>query len=132
MRTLAETGTAVIYTTHYLPEVDRLGARIAVMEVGRIIAEGEQDELIGAHGAPWVELTFDGPAPAPKRPSPLIQSSGDHITVRAANAPVLAARLLARLGPETDRLVSMETHRADLDTVFLSLTGRDINALDEP
>ena len=132
VRTLAESGSAVIYTTHYLPEVERLDARIAIMEYGRIIAEGSQEELISAHGAPWVELTFDGPAPVPKRPSPLIQSSGEHLRVRSPNAPVLAARLLARLGSETDRLVSMETHRSDLDGVFLSLTGRDINAGEEP
>ena len=132
VRTLARTGSAVIYTTHYLPEVERLGARIAIMEAGRIIAEGTQEELISAHGEPWVELTFDGPAPVAKRPSPLIQSSGDHIRVRSPNAPVLAARLLARLGSETDRLLGMETHRSDLDGVFLALTGRDINAVEEP
>ena len=79
-----------------------------------------------------MELTFDGPAPVPGRPSELIRSSGDRITVRSQNAPVLAARLLARLGPETDRLVSMETHHSDLDAVFLSLTGHDIDDEDEP
>ncbi len=132
VRTLAASGTTVIYTTHYLPEVERLGARIAIIESGRIIAEGAQEELIRSHATPWVELTFDGPAPIAKRPSPLIQSSGDHIRIRSENAPVLAARLLARLGSESDRLLSMETHRADLDTAFLALTGRDINAEDEP
>jgi ABC-2 type transport system ATP-binding protein len=132
VRSLAASGTTVIYTTHYLPEVEELQARIALIESGRIIAEGDQDDLIRAHGTPWVDLTFDGPAPVPKRPSALIQTSGDHIMVRSANAPVLAARLLARLGPETDRLVSMETHQADLDAVFLALTGRDINAEEGP
>ena len=131
IRALAASGTAVIYTTHYLPEVEELDARIAIMESGRMIAEGTQDELLGAHGTPWVELTFDGPAPGPKRPSDLIRSAGDRITVRSHNAPVLAARLLARLGVETDRLVRMETHRSDLDAVFLSLTGHDINDEDE-
>lgn len=132
VRTLAASGTAVIYTTHYLPEVEELDARIAIIEAGRLIAEGTQAELLGTHGAPWVELTFDGPAPVPGRQSELIRSSGDRITVRSQNAPVLAARLLARLGSETDRLVSMETHRSDLDAVFLSLTGHDINDEDEP
>ena len=132
VRTLAASGTAVIYTTHYLPEVEELDARVAIIEAGRLIAVGTQAELLGAHGAPWVELTFDGPAPVPGRPSELIRSSGDRITVRSQNAPVLAARLLARLGPETDRLVSMETHHSDLDAVFLSLTGHDIDDEDEP
>lgn len=132
VRALARSGTTVIYTTHYLPEVEELQARVAIMEAGQIIAAGHQDELISAHGAPWVELTFDGPAPVAKRPSSMIQSDGFHINVRSANAPVLAARLLARLGPETDRLVAMETHRSDLDSVFLALTGHDINEREEP
>ncbi len=125
---LASSGTAVIYTTHYLPEVVELDARVAILEAGRIIAEGNQDDLIRNHGTPSVELTFDGPAPIPQRSSPLIISTGDVMTIRSPNAPVLAARLLARLGSDADRLVSMETHRADLDAVFLALTGRDIDA----
>lgn len=132
VRQLAASGTSVIYTTHYLPEVEELKAHIAIIESGSIIAEGTQDDLIGAYGKPWVELTFDGPAPVPKRASPLIQSHEDRITVRSDNAPVLAARLLARLGPESDRLVGMETHRSDLDTAFLALTGHDLNAVEEP
>ena len=131
VRSLAAEGTTVIYTTHYLPEVQELGARIAILESGRIVAEGDHEDLVRAHGTPWVELTFDGPAPAARRPSPLIESSGDHIRIRSTNAPVLAARLISRLGAEADRLVAMETHRADLDAVFLTLTGRDIDAEDD-
>jgi ABC-2 type transport system ATP-binding protein len=49
VRDLAREGTAVVYTTHYLPEVERLGADIALLEHGRVIARGTLAELIERH-----------------------------------------------------------------------------------
>jgi ABC-2 type transport system ATP-binding protein len=46
VRQLAAGGTAVCYTTHYLPELSELGATIAVAACGRIIARGSQRELL--------------------------------------------------------------------------------------
>ncbi|WAE71287.1 ABC transporter ATP-binding protein [Streptomonospora nanhaiensis] len=58
VRDHARTGAAVVYTTHYLPELTDLGASIAVARHGRVIARGEAGELL--HGLPGeVRLTFD-------------------------------------------------------------------------
>ncbi len=51
VRDLAVQGTAVVYTTHYLPEVERLDADIALLERGRVIARGSLDELVARHAA---------------------------------------------------------------------------------
>jgi len=49
VRDLAQDGTAVVYTTHYLPEVERLDAQIALLEHGRVIARGALGELVSRH-----------------------------------------------------------------------------------
>jgi ABC-2 type transport system ATP-binding protein len=51
VRDLAAGGTAVVYTTHYLPEVERLDADIVLLEHGRVIARGSLAELIERHAA---------------------------------------------------------------------------------
>jgi len=48
VRTAADDGAAVVYTTHYLPELDVLGATLAVADRGRVVARGERDELRAA------------------------------------------------------------------------------------
>jgi len=48
VRDRAAAGTAICYTTHYLPELADLGASLAVVAAGRVIARGEQDELLAA------------------------------------------------------------------------------------
>jgi len=60
VRDLAAGGTAVVYTTHYLPEVERLGADVVVLEAGRAIASAPVAELAGRHGgleAAYLALT---------------------------------------------------------------------------
>ncbi len=49
VRDLAREGTAVVYTTHYLPEVERLDADVTLLEHGRVIARGRVEELIARH-----------------------------------------------------------------------------------
>jgi len=52
VRDLASGGTAVVYTTHYLPEVERLDADVALLDQGRVIARGSVEELVARHGTP--------------------------------------------------------------------------------
>jgi ABC-2 type transport system ATP-binding protein len=54
-------GAAIVYTTHYLPELTELGATIAVVRDGRIIARGTDDELVqGLPGEVRVSFEDDG------------------------------------------------------------------------
>ena len=58
VRGLAAEGTAVVYTTHYLPEVEALGAGVALLEAGRIIASGTVAELVARHAESVLEVVF--------------------------------------------------------------------------
>src|SRR4029078_12243750 len=62
-RLATEEGTAICYSTHYLPEVEALDASVAIIERGRIIARGSLAELVREHGGTAVELTFSGAPP---------------------------------------------------------------------
>jgi ABC-2 type transport system ATP-binding protein len=63
VRTLAAEGAAVCYSTHYLQEVEQLGASVAIIDAGRIVARGPLRTLVAAHGSAAIELRFDGPPP---------------------------------------------------------------------
>ena len=63
VRGLAAGGSAVLYSTHYLQEVEDLRATVVLLDGGRVIARGGADELIAAHAAPVVELAFEGEVP---------------------------------------------------------------------
>jgi ABC-2 type transport system ATP-binding protein len=56
VRDLAAGGTAVVYTTHYLPEVERLDADVALLERGRVIARGSVAELVARHAPPRLAI----------------------------------------------------------------------------
>ena len=56
---LAAGGTAVCYSTHYLNEVESLGARVVIIDHGAVVAEGSAAELIAAHAAPGEPPTLE-------------------------------------------------------------------------
>lgn len=117
---LANDGTAVLYTTHYLPEVEELGADIAIIDQGRIIAEGSQEALLERHGQAQVEFTFVGDAPAANGAEP----TGNLLRIPAAQPARAIPQLIDGLGDDAKRLDGVEIIRPNLDAVFLSLTGR--------
>lgn len=124
VRRLAEDdGTAVCYSTHYLPEVEALGASVTILDHGRVIAQGTVNDLISRHARTVVELSFDGPAPQLDVGLP-VDIAGDTVRFESEAAAADAARVLARLGPDADRLRGLEIVTPSLETVFLALTGR--------
>ncbi len=122
VRDLAAAGTAVCYSTHQLGEVEMLGASVAVLHRGRMVARGSVASLIAAHGSPTVELSFFGPAPAPP---PDIGGSvqGDTIRIQADDPGELLARWLRAAGGEASRLRSVDVVRPGLEAVFAAVTG---------
>jgi ABC-2 type transport system ATP-binding protein len=111
VRTLAlETGTAVCYSTHYLAEVGALRATVAIMDRGQVIARGQVDDLIRTHGSSAVELTLD-------------DQSVERIP--CADPATAVAQVLGDL-PEhqRSRLRQVNLASADLESVFITLTGR--------
>lgn len=97
VRGLARDGAAVVYTTHYLPEIEELGADVALLERGRIIASGTIDALVAAHAESLVEITYtDGRVD--RRPGTSLHGLGDDVVRADVIRPSLEAAYLALTG----------------------------------
>lgn len=120
---LAAAGTAVLYTTHYLHEVESLDARVVLIDRGRVVAEGAIDRLVADHGSGELELRFDGPAPTVAIGGVELQVHGDRLVVETPEPALVAPRVLDQLGPDLHRLRDVRILRPSLESVFLNLTG---------
>ncbi|OKK01328.1 ABC transporter ATP-binding protein [Amycolatopsis sp. CB00013] len=130
VRALGASGMAVLYTTHYMEEAERLCDRVGIIDRGRLIAEGTRRELIdrlGEHDR--ITLSTDGdPARLVDRIGSVtgiekVDSAGDevHLIVREGRR-MLPAVLDAAERSEVG-VRSVEVTEPDLEAVFLHLTG---------
>jgi ABC-2 type transport system ATP-binding protein len=128
-RLVAE-GTTVLLTTQYLDEADRLADSIAVIDHGRVIAEGTPDALKDRVGGERLEVRLADPAaastavealaPMSDEPPTAVQDSVKVSVRRRSGTIVEAVRRLDEAGVGVDDLV---LRRPTLDDVFLTLTG---------
>jgi ABC-2 type transport system ATP-binding protein len=132
IRDLREVGTTVFLTTHYLEEADALADRLAIIDHGRIVAEGTADALkrqvagdvitIGVDGA--VEHVLDA-----VRAQPFVrEASADEEVVRlyVDQGDVAVPNLIRVLDGAGLRAQSLTLSRPSLDDVFLRQTGRSL------
>jgi len=127
LKRLLQQGKTILLTTHFMDEAERLCDRLAILDQGRIVAEGEPRRLIAAHIEPQVIEVYGEDAPAwaesgARRYVNRIEVSGETAFCYAEAEQV--APLLAHLAehPELRTL-----HRpANLEDVFLKLTGREL------
>jgi ABC-2 type transport system ATP-binding protein len=124
VRAAADDGAAVVYSTHYLPEVEALGATVGILVDGQLVANGLLDSLVTRYGKCAVELTFD------RSPSNIdlgdypTSVDGSILRVETPEPARSVPEIMARLGPRSADLRAVEIRHPDLDSVFLSLTGR--------
>ncbi|MFI8194545.1 ABC transporter ATP-binding protein [Streptomyces sp. NPDC085946] len=127
VRELAADGSAVVYSTHYLQEVEMLGASVALLEAGTVIARGPVRDLVAGHATPAVEFRFAGPAPLvvaePGREG-FATRHGDLLRVATPDPAATIAATVPALGEDARRLRGVEVVQASLETVYLALTGR--------
>ena len=125
LRSLVAQGKTIVLTTHFMDEAERLCGRLAIMDRGRIIAAGAPRELIQTHIEPQVvEVHGDGAAEWGERVAPplaaRVERVGDSMFCYAQDAGPIVADLERRGG-------LAYLHRpANLEDVFLKLTGRDL------
>jgi len=127
-------GRTILLTTHYMDEAERLSDHVAIMDHGKIIAQGTPRELIASIGVEHlVEFSAGSAAKALEVPS-LRRIEGVR-DVRAENGSVemqvtelhrAVPALLAELGRQGVPLTELRTHSATLEDVFVALTGRHL------
>src|SRR5690625_36663 len=142
LRLRAELDMSVVYTSHYMNEVERLCDRVVIIDHGRSIANGSQEELLAPLGAGVVEWRLTdadlalvdggvdqlagGFSTLVDEPETTTTAEGAVLRMRVSDPrPVLehALEVSARLGPN---LTGVRIARPDLETLFLDLTGRNL------
>ncbi len=127
VRELVAGGTTVFLTTQYLEEADQLADRIAVLDGGRIVAEGTADELKARIPGSHVRLRFTGPADYERAVTVFPDATRDdeQLALRVAGDAGLDTlrALLDRLDTAGAHAAGFSVHTPDLDDVFLALTG---------
>jgi ABC-2 type transport system ATP-binding protein len=122
-------GGTILLTTHYMEEAARLCDRVAIMDHGKVIALGTPAELIESLGADQViEFRVASPVedealtnlPAVKR----LLKRGDIYAATVSEIGLALPALLADIKRQQSEVVTLTTHQATLEDVFVSLTGR--------
>jgi ABC-2 type transport system ATP-binding protein len=127
VRDLVTDGVTVLLTTQYLEEADRLASRIAMLDNGRIVAEGTPAELKRLVPGGSVRLEFGDAAGLDRAASLFRGATRDEqgLALDVPNNGLHSLRLLLdQLDAEAIEVDGLSVRSADLDDVFLSLTGR--------
>jgi ABC-2 type transport system ATP-binding protein len=136
VRDLVSDGTTVFLTTQYLEEADHLADRVAILDGGRLVAQGAPADLKARAPGGHIALTFadrgaydaaagvlDAPARDEDSLALQVATDGNVATVR---------QVLRELDEAGVELESLSIHTPDLDDVFLALTGRPATSEPEP
>jgi daunorubicin resistance ABC transporter ATP-binding subunit len=134
---LRREGTTVLLTTQYLDEADRLAQRIAVVDHGRIAAEGTASELKAAVGGNVLSVRLADPrdvrdtlallSDLSAGEAPRVDPADGEIRLPVAD-PATSADAVRRLDARRLPIAAIELQQPSLDDVFLALTGRPADA----
>lgn len=128
---LSGAGMAVLYTTHYMEEAERLCDRIAIIDSGRVQAEGTREQLIRLTGElDRIRLTgagdVTGAADAVRALGSVERADADrhYVLLTVRDAPTAVAAIVTAATGAGMRLDDVEITRPNLESVFLQLTGK--------
>ncbi|MBT0773117.1 ATP-binding cassette domain-containing protein [Kineosporia sp. J2-2] len=132
VRALVGAGTTILLTTQYLEEADQLADRIAVIDHGRVIAEGTSGQLKASVGSGAVKVRVADPADRLEvarllaeslGTEPVLESDPASVSLRVSD-PTAVAGALHRVGERGLVISEFALGQPSLDEVFLALTGR--------
>jgi ABC-2 type transport system ATP-binding protein len=132
-----ERGTTVFLTTQYLEEADQLSSRIAIIDQGRIVAQGTPAELKASVGVPTLTVTLGHPeqrAAAEAALAPLgvaLQGSSRTVAIRMPTGAAGLAPAVRALDDAHIAVAVLDLAEPSLDDVFLAHTGRSLHSEDE-
>jgi ABC-2 type transport system ATP-binding protein len=122
-------GGSIVLTTHYMEEAARLCDRVGVMDHGRVIALGTPTELIASLGADQiVEFTVKGKVEEQSLENLPgvrgVRATNNKYALTVSDIALALPALLAEIERQGAGLLTLTTHQATLEDVFVSLTGR--------
>jgi ABC-2 type transport system ATP-binding protein len=128
---LKQRRVALLYTTHYMEEAARLCDRIAIIDHGRIIASGTEDELIRQTIGTAQAVTVQTLGPISARLKESLSQigasvDGERVQVSAMDPPRQIRELLEIFHAEKTEIRDLTLKGATLEQVFLHLTGRGL------
>jgi ABC-2 type transport system ATP-binding protein len=136
IREIRASGRTVLLTTHYMDEAERLCDRVAIVNLGHVIALGTPRELIASLGGEHVidftlggdcqrRLIENGQLDDLPAVSSVYEENG-HISLSVSEPHIVLPALLERLERLECRLTSLSTRHASLEDVFVKLAGRHL------
>jgi daunorubicin/doxorubicin transport system ATP-binding protein len=138
IRALVSEGTTILLCTQYLEEADQLAEGIAVIDHGKVIAEGTPGQLKASVGSGALHVRLLDPAQRPEAERVLRAELGaitlepDPAALSASCADAdLGARAVAELARSGVRIADFSLGQPSLDEVFLALTGHPAEAADD-
>jgi ABC-2 type transport system ATP-binding protein len=138
IRDLVAEGTTVLLTTQYLEEADRLADRVAVVDVGKVIAEGTPADLKAQLGSTVIEFGMGDETDAVRAEQVLTRTGGiaperegSTIRVPSGDGPRALMGVLRELDAEQLFPATLTVREPSLDDVFLRLTGHHAEPVPE-
>lgn len=133
VRKLNSMGSTVIYTSHYMEEVEELCSRIAIMDHGKLIAEGTKEQLkkLVASDEKIIitvkDVNYNSIEEIKNiRGIKAVDYSQNTLEIITKNPQGLLQDVLYILSKNENRIIGIELLEPDLETVFLTLTGRKL------
>jgi ABC-2 type transport system ATP-binding protein len=130
-RLAREDGVTVFLTTQYLEEADKLCDRVAIIDAGRIVAEGTPEQLKAQMGHDVVSVALDGADVAATEAAlaglpglERVIAQPDALTLYVQDGASSIAEVVRRLDRDQIRVGAIAVSRPSLDDVFLRATGR--------